>query len=160
MAAAGGGRPRYERLEVSAPTAGIQGEMFQPVGVRRGAAAMDEAFARMVIEVPTAETRGLVRGTDPLSSQAAALTVKPKISALQRRILEIIAMEGPRSAKALERRTEFGRYAPSTVRCRVSALANPKHFDPPLLIQAADPVSGAPLWDEGCAVMEIPRRAE
>lgn len=109
-----------------------------PVGVRRGAAAIDAAFARPAIETPTREIREIVRPENPITSQVAAVKALPRRSALKRRILEILATEGPSyrpeglTDRELETRNEFRGYAPSTVRCRRKDLykENPPAVEP------------------------------
>lgn len=93
-----------------------------PRGVRKDAAQLEADFLAPVLATPTREIRGMVRGNDPIESQAAAVKVLPRLSALERRLLHILATEGRYNARDLENRVEFKKLAPSTVRCRLSRL--------------------------------------
>lgn len=123
-------------------------EPRHPVGVRGGAAAIDAAFARPALETPTREIRDMVRPDDPITAQVAAVKALPRRSALKRRILEILATEGPSyrpeglTDRELETRNEFRGYAPSTVRCRRKDLF--KEFPP--AVEANGERDGLTVW--------------
>lgn len=97
-----------------------QFSMFQPQGIRRNAAQMDADFVASVLEVPTREILGMVRGTDGIESQRGAVKVSrgAKCEAMRTRILFILATEGPMTDRELELRVEWCNEAPSTVRKR------------------------------------------
>lgn len=87
-------------------------------------AATDDALSLFapVAATPTRVLVGMVRGTDPVTSQRAAVDVLPKRAWIKRAILEAIATEGPKTAGELENRHEFAYLGVSTVRKRVSEL--------------------------------------
>jgi len=70
-----------------------------------------------------ANTRGMVRRTDPVTSAAAASVVAIHLSELQDRILEAFREHGPMHGRQVERLPEFEDCAPSTVRRRITDLA-------------------------------------
>jgi hypothetical protein len=82
----------------------------------------DDLFAHTVIDTPTREIVGMVRGNDPIESQAAAVAVKPDCQWLRWRLLQILATQGIQTARDLESRAEFKAFGPSTVRKRISEL--------------------------------------
>ena len=81
---------------------------------------LDMEFAQPVLETPTREIRGMVRGGDSLESQRGAVDQLTTRTRLQHRILAILAEEGPLTDRELETRTEFRGYGPSSVRKRRS----------------------------------------
>ncbi len=83
---------------------------------------LDIDFTAKVIAVPTRLLAGLVRGSDPIESQMGAVKQIEGRSALQRKILWILAECGPLNAADVERRVEFRNLSPSTVRKRISEL--------------------------------------
>ena len=83
---------------------------------------LDLAFAQKVLDTPTRLLAGMVRGSDRLESQYAAVRQLEGRTALQGRILLVLATEGPLTARELESRTEFRGYGFSTVRKRISEL--------------------------------------
>jgi hypothetical protein len=87
-----------------------------------GSAPMPSLFD-VATSVPTATIAGMVRGSDSLTAQAAAVRVEPGLKALQSRIMEIIRADGPQTDRELEIRPEFSKYGPSTVRKRRSELS-------------------------------------
>jgi hypothetical protein len=91
-------------------------------GKKAGSAPMPSLFDQAV-SVPTATIAGMVRGSDSLTAQAAAVRVEPGLKALQSRIMEIIRADGPQTDRELEIRPEFSKYGPSTVRKRRSELS-------------------------------------
>lgn len=93
-----------------------------PVGVRRNEAQMDMAFVAPVLATPTKEIRTMVRPTDRVESQRAAVDVLPHVSKLQRRLLEIFALEGAYTDGELESRKEFAHLKFSTIRKRRTEL--------------------------------------
>lgn len=88
----------------------------------KGAAQIDFDFTNKVLDTPTRLLVGLVRGSDTMESQHAAVVVKDRLTAIQRTILTILASDGPLNAKDLERRIEFRNLSPSTCRKRISEL--------------------------------------
>lgn len=96
--------------------------VHHPVGVRRGPQQIEIAFVAPVLETPTAEIRGMVRGDDSIESQRAAVNVKGHTTIIQAAILHAIATERPMNAREMETRKEFSGYGPSTVRKRMSEL--------------------------------------
>ena len=113
-----------------------------PMGVRRNAAQIDLAFVAPVLETPTREIRGMVREDGSIETQAAAVRQLSSRTALQDRILEIIATEGPQNVKQLEERNEFRSLGVCTVRKRVSELKQAERLV-------------AVGREDGCAVWEI-----
>jgi len=94
-----------------------------PTGVRRNEQQMDLAFVDPVLATPTRLLRGLVRGSDPVESQAAAVRVLPKLTEIQRRILHLLATTpGGFTAKEMEGMNDFREYAANSVRKRTSEL--------------------------------------
>lgn len=89
---------------------------------RKTEAQLDFAFTAQVVETPTRLLHGLVRGSDPMESQSAALRQLEGRTAIQRAILHILAECGPLNASDLERRIEFRHLAPSSCRKRISEL--------------------------------------
>lgn len=89
---------------------------------------MDLDFAAPVLKASTQSIRGMVRETGSLTSQRAAVDVLPKLSKLERRIMEILATVGPQYApegmtdREIETLREFAHYGPSTVRRRRTTL--------------------------------------
>lgn len=96
----------------------------KPQGVRRNLSALGQSWElpnlfSQVVSVPTEAIAGMVRGDSPLTSQAAAVRVLPKLSALQ---AEVLAVADGRTDREIERLPRFAAYAPSTVRKRRSEL--------------------------------------
>lgn len=114
----------------------------------KGAAQLAIDFERRVIDTPTREIRGMVRGADSLESQAAAVRVKEHQTWIQRTILHCLAVDGPATAKELEGRIEFRSCGPSSCRKRVSELRQAG-----LIRQLV--IERRPQRREGCAVMEL-----
>lgn len=81
-----------------------------------------DAFDRETFATPTRTLRGMTRGHDAIESQRAAADVLPKLTEIQRKIMDILASAGPLNATDLERRVEFRNLAPSTCRKRISEL--------------------------------------
>lgn len=81
-----------------------------------------DLFTQAVLETPTREIRGMVRGNDSWESQRAAVDVLSKCAWVKRRILEIIATEGAQTDGELELRPEFDGLGASTVRRRRTDL--------------------------------------
>jgi hypothetical protein len=119
----------------------VPGPVRRPRGVRRNEAQMDLAFVAPVLATPTAEIRGMVRGEGSIETQAAAVRARSTRVALQERILEILATEGPMNDRQLETRNEFRGYAPSTVRKRRSELLEADR------IVAVGRHEGMAVWD-------------
>lgn len=97
----------------------------QPIGVRRNERQMDLAFVAPVLATPTRALLGMVRGSgggSSIESQRAAVDTLSMSERIRRRIMEILATEGPLNDRELEARVEFRCYAPSTVRKRRSEL--------------------------------------
>lgn len=81
-----------------------------------------DIFAAPVLATPTAQLKGMVRGTDAIECQAAAVSVLGKVEELQARILELLTAK-PMTDKELEALPEFAKYEYSTVRKRRSELS-------------------------------------
>jgi hypothetical protein len=94
----------------------------QPTGVRRNEAQMDLAFTAPALRMPTREIADMVRGSDRIESQVAAAKAHLTRKALQRRIKEIIATEGPQEPYSLAARVEFEGYSENNLRKRLSEL--------------------------------------
>lgn len=106
----------------------------QPVGSRKRrpnpgpTRDADDLFSQPVLETPTREIVGMVRGTDSLTAQRAAVDVLPKLSKLERRIMELVTFRGPEyepegmTDREIETLREFAHYGPSTVRRRRTTL--------------------------------------
>lgn len=94
------------------------------IGTQSKPAAWDEGtlFAQPALQVSTAALHGLTRASDPIEAQVAATKHLEGRTAIQAKILGILAECGPLNAEELERRIEFRHLAPSTVRKRVSEL--------------------------------------
>lgn len=75
-----------------------------------------------VAATPTRTLRGMVRGDDSVESQYAAVRQLPTRAQVSARLLAILDSEGPQTARELETRDEFGGFAPSSIRKRVSEL--------------------------------------
>ena len=97
-------------------------DMAHPRGVRRDESQMDLAFVAPVLRTPTREIADMVRGTDRIESQVAAAKAHLTRKALGRRILEIIATEGPQEPYSLNARVEFEGYGENNIRKRLSEL--------------------------------------
>lgn len=95
-----------------------------PRGVPRSEAQMDLAFVAPVLETPTREIRGMVRGNGSIETQAAAVKVRRggRCAQIRRRILDILVVEGPQNCHMLEDRTEFRHDGVCTVRKRITEL--------------------------------------
>lgn len=85
-------------------------------------AGAPDLFAAAVLAVPTREILGMVRGGDPLESQAAAIKASMSRHDICERILGILAHDGPLTARDLEQRPEFAGVGRSTVSARCSDL--------------------------------------
>lgn len=114
----------------------------------KGAAQLDIDFERRVFAVPTHRIRGLVRGSDPLESQAGAVRALNHQTRLQQAILHIIATEGSQTAKEVEARVEMRGYGPSSVRKRFSELRAANR-----IVQVE--IEGRKQRREGCAVWDL-----
>lgn len=90
--------------------------------VDAGRVENDESFAAPVLAMPTRELRGMVRETDGIESQRAAVDVSGRCAKIRERIMQIIAALGPRNARELEEMDEFRDDGPSTVRKRITEL--------------------------------------
>lgn len=93
-------------------------------GVRRNLDALGQSWEHPNLfaeatSVPTAAIAGMVRGDSPITSQAAAVAILPKLSQLQ---ADVLAVADGRTDREIERMDVFARYAPSTVRKRRSEL--------------------------------------
>ena len=64
----------------------------------------------------------MVRRDDPPTSHEAARKVEPRLSALQKLIIDIFKIRGKMTAKECERRPSLVLLAPSTVRKRICEL--------------------------------------
>ena len=82
----------------------------------------DDLFSQPVLDTPTRSIVGMVRGNDPIECQAAAVRVRHDCKWLRYRLMQILATQGPRTARDLESRAEFKAFGPSTVRKRISEL--------------------------------------
>jgi hypothetical protein len=90
---------------------------------RRKARAADAAGAGPLFEQPAgAADAPLNRRPDEPGSIAAAEAVAPRLSDLQRLVLDELRRAGPSLAVELERRPAFAHLAPSTVRKRLTEL--------------------------------------
>ena len=107
---------------------------------RRTEAQLDMAFAAPVLATPTRAIRGMVRGTDAIESQRGAVRQVSTRTMLQRRILEILAIEGDQNVKQLEARAEFRDLGVCTVRKRVSELFHSE------MIERAGREDGCAVW--------------
>lgn len=99
-------------------------EPTHPQGVRRNLSNLGQSWEHpnlfsQVLDVPTSAIAGMVRGDSPVTSQAAAVRVLEKLSALQHQVL--MAVDGL-TDRELERLPQFSEYAPSTIRKRRSEL--------------------------------------
>lgn len=81
-----------------------------------------DAFDAPVFATPTRKILGMVRRTDALEAQRAAVDTRPKVSAIQAMVLHALAESGPLTDRELEGRPEFRALGPSTVRKRRSEL--------------------------------------
>ena len=81
-----------------------------------------DLFEQRVLDTPTSEIAGMVRGADPMESQHASGRVHPQLTKIQERIADILARDGPHNAAELESRVEFSNCAPSTCRKRITEL--------------------------------------
>ena len=102
-------------------------DLRKPQSVRRNLSALGQSWElpnlfSQVLSVPTQAIVGMVRGESPVTSQAAAVRVLPKLSQLQ---AEVLAVADGRTDREIERMDVFARYAPSTVRKRRSELLQP-----------------------------------
>ena len=93
-----------------------------PRGVRRSATQIDLDFVAPVLATPVREILGMVRTTDPIESQRAAVDSLAHRTQIQQRILAILVAEGPQTDRQLSDRNEFRGYGQSTVRTRRSEL--------------------------------------
>jgi len=67
--------------------------------------------------------KGMARRTDPPTSHAAAEVVRPHLGKIQQHVLDVYAARGPMSARTAERLPDFEMYGFSTIRKRISELA-------------------------------------
>lgn len=118
------------------------------VSATKTALQLDMSFEAKVFAVPTAKLRGLVRGSDPLESQAAAVGALAHQTRLQQAILGILACEGSQTAKEVEQRVEMRAYGASSCRKRFSELKAAG-----LIAQVV--IDGWPQRREGCAVYDL-----
>lgn len=81
-----------------------------------------DAFEVATMQTPTRLTRGMVRGTDAIESQRASADVLPKLSEIQRLVMQSFAQYGPLNDRELESLPCFKGLAPSTARKRRSEL--------------------------------------
>ena len=95
----------------------------------------------VVAATPTREISGMVRGSDPMTSQRGAVDVLGKRAWVKRAILEAIATGGPLTDGQLENRPEFAALGPSTVRKRRSELFQAGK------LKAAGTLDKMTLWD-------------
>lgn len=96
----------------------------KPQSVRRNLAALGQSWEHpnlfsQVLRVPTSAIAGMVHGDDPVTSQAAAVALLPKLSTLQAAVL---AVADGRTDREIERLPQFSDYAASTVRKRRTEL--------------------------------------
>jgi hypothetical protein len=98
---------------------------------------------------PQAPRADMVRHPDRATSRDAALTLEPKLSALQDMILAALRHNGPLSDEELELLPEFReRFSPSTVRKRRVELSK---MDPPKVVS-----TGHRRWNEkGSSTMTV-----
>lgn len=81
-----------------------------------------------VLETPTRLIRGKVRGTDPIESQAAAVAVLPKLTAIQTAIMHALASHPfGLTAKEIEQMPDFRGLAPSSARKRCTEMCQSGH---------------------------------
>lgn len=110
-------------------------ERRQPKSVRRNLDALGQSWAHpnlfsQVVSVPTRAIAGMVRGSDPETSQLAAIRVLPKLSKVEALVLAAILTK-PMTAREAEGLACFtGVCAPNTVRTRISALARKGLIEP------------------------------
>ena len=88
-----------------------------PEGQRVDHGQLAMSFGSPVFSTPTRDLLGMVRGDSPMTSQAAAVSLLPKLSKLQAQVLAVV--DGL-TDRELERLECFALYAPSTVRKRRS----------------------------------------
>lgn len=81
--------------------------------------AVPDLFAAPVLATPTRLLRGMVRGTDRLESQRAAVDVLPQVTALQSAVLDALRAEAM-TDRELENLARFAHCGPSTIRKRRS----------------------------------------
>lgn len=93
-----------------------------PRGVRRSATQIDLDCVAPVLATPVREILGMVRTTDPIESQRAAVDSLAHRTQLQQRILAILVAEGPQTDPQLALRNEFRGYGQSTLRSRRAEL--------------------------------------
>ena len=72
---------------------------------------------------PTPTATGLTRRTDPDTSHEAADAIAPKLSSIQTAVIAAYIQRGPMSARQAERLPELSEWGFSTIRKRVSELA-------------------------------------
>lgn len=65
----------------------------------------------------------MTRNDDPDTSRGAADVVRPELGKIQRLVLEVFGRHGAMTARSAERRSEFYDYGFSTIRKRISELA-------------------------------------
>jgi hypothetical protein len=66
----------------------------------------------------------MARSSDPSTSHEAAEAVRPQLGKIHALVIEVYHSVGAMSAREAERRPEFGDYGFSTIRKRISELAN------------------------------------
>ena len=111
---------------------GLEVEPRHPTGVRRTLSNLGQSWEHPnlfseVLSVPTRDIAGMVRGDSPVTSQAAAVRVLPKLSTLQAAVL---AVADGRTDRALEQLPQFAQYAASTVRKRRTELLQKGLIEP------------------------------
>ena len=96
-----------------------------PTGVRE-ALSLPDLFEQKVMATPTRLLRGMVRGTDPIESQASAVRIasdQKRLTEIQTRIMhELVSAPLGLTAKELEAMVWARGYGPSTVRKRCVEL--------------------------------------
>lgn len=94
-----------------------------------------------VLAHPTSAIRGMVRGNDGTTSQAAATRILPKMGKIEARVLALITNR-PSTAGELERLDEFkGVCSMNTVRTRISALKRKG-----LIVDSGEDRLGMTVW--------------
>lgn len=104
-----------------------------------------DLWEEAVIRTPTRELRGMIREDSPMESQVAALRAKPRVAALQQRIISALVFYGPKTAKELEVLPELRDAGDYNVRRRCSELTKSGRL-----------VRGATR--DGAALLDLPSR--
>ena len=100
----------------------------RPEGVRIDHGQLSMAFERKVLETPVRLLVGLVRPSDPIESQRAAVDVLPHRTGLQSRILAALKLYGPMTDPELTALDTFEGCGESTVRTRRAELVAAGHI--------------------------------